>query len=161
MGNKEVTKQTKKERILALDEEGLSVEQIAEMLQTTPSYVVNVLTDAGRYVGYTDLYVTTAAQTSYAKMLRGVLRFKDVASARASVERIDAIYHEFERLRDHRGMHQAQVTALIGKNRAEGIGKYEEAQVFADWLKEHLEVWRPESHESRQRVGTRAAARAS
>jgi hypothetical protein len=34
--------------------------------------------------------------------------------------------------------------ALLGKNRAEGIGKYDEAQVFADWLVDHLAVQRPD-----------------
>jgi hypothetical protein len=30
--------------------------------------------------------------------------------------------------------------ALIGKNRAEGLGKYAEARVFAEWLIAHLAV---------------------
>ena len=34
--------------------------------------------------------------------------------------------------------------ALIGKNRAEGIGKWREARLFADWLASHLEVNTPE-----------------
>jgi hypothetical protein len=84
--------------------------------------------------------VSTAALSSYAKQLQGVLRFKDVEAARASVQRIDQMYRAFEQQRDRRGQHQAQLLALIGKNRAEGIGKYDEARLFADWLKAHLAV---------------------
>jgi len=40
-------------------------------------------------------------------------------------------------------MHQCQVLALVGKNRAEGIGKWQEATLFADWLATHLDVQRP------------------
>jgi hypothetical protein len=135
---------TKKDLALSLHGAGRTVEEIARALETHPSYVANVLAAAGKTTDYSDLYVSTAAQGGYGKQFQGILRFRDLPSARESVERLDAIYHEFERARDRRGQHQAQLLALVGKNRAEGIGKFAEAQVFADWLISHLAVHRPE-----------------
>jgi hypothetical protein len=135
---------TKKELAVGMYEKGLRVESIAELLHTDPSYVANALIERGHAPNYVDLYTSTGPQNRYAAMLSGVLRFKDVEAARASVDRINELYGQFEEVRDRRGMHQCQVLALIGKNRAEGIGKWQEAQVFADWLATHLHVHRPE-----------------
>jgi predicted S18 family serine protease len=63
-----------------------------------------------------------------------------VQAATDSVARIDALFHQFETEHDRRGLHQAQLMALIGKNRAEGIGKLAEAKVFAEWLGSHLDT---------------------
>jgi hypothetical protein len=131
---------TKKSLALSLYATGYSVEAIAQALETSPSYIANVVTAAGRAPDYQDLYVSTAALSGYAKQFQGVLRFKDMQAAHASVRRIDEMYRAFAQQGDRRGQHHAQLLALIGKNRAEGIGKYDEAQVFADWLKAHLTV---------------------
>ncbi|WP_206520576.1 hypothetical protein, partial [Mesorhizobium sp. M1A.T.Ca.IN.004.03.1.1] len=80
------------------------------------------------------------AQNAYARMFNGVLRFKNVEAAKESVARIDALFHQFGLERDRRGQHQAQLMALIGKNRAEGIGKVAEAKVFLEWLTTHLDT---------------------
>jgi hypothetical protein len=135
---------TKKELAVGMYEKGLRVDTIAELLSTDPSYVANALIERGHAPNYVDLYTSTGPQNRYAAMLAGILRFKDVGAARASVARINELYEQFETVRDRRGMHQCQVLALIGKNRAEGIGKWREAQVFADWLAGHLHVFRPE-----------------
>ncbi|MCC6729535.1 MAG: hypothetical protein IT208_09390 [Chthonomonadales bacterium] len=135
---------TKRDLALSLHAAGRTVEEIARALESHPSYISNVLAAAGKAPDYSDLYVSSTAQNGYARLFRGVLRFKDIGSARESVARIDEIYHDFEARRDRRGQHQAQLMALIGKNRAEGIGKYEEAQVFAGWLMDHLFVQRAE-----------------
>jgi hypothetical protein len=145
---------TKKTLALSLHQAGRSVEEIARALETHPSYVANVLAAAGKSSDYNDLYVSTVAQSGYAQQFRGVLRFKDIESARESVSRIDDLYHQFEMTQDRRGQHQAQLTALIGKNRAEGIGKYAEAQLFADWLMGHLDV-HPVPAEEKQARGDR------
>ncbi len=137
---------TKKALAVGMYERGLRVESIAELLQTDPSYIANALIEAGFAPNYVDLYTSTGPQNRYAGMLAGVLRFKNIDLARASVERLTELYDQFEAARDRRGVHQCQVLALIGKNRAEGIGKWREAQVFADWLAAHLEVHRPESN---------------
>jgi hypothetical protein len=123
-----------------LYEQGLRVDAISELLDTDPAYVANSLIAAGHTPAYVDLYTHTGSQNRYAGMLAGVLRFKDMAAAQASVARIDEMYHQFEQARDRRGQHQAQLLALTGKNRAEGLGKRQEARLFADWLIEHLSV---------------------
>jgi hypothetical protein len=142
---------TKKTLALSLHQAGRSVEEIARALETHPSYVANVLAAAGKASEYNDLYTSTVAQSGYAQRFRGVLRFKDIETARESVALIDDLYHEFEALGDRRGQHQAQLTALIGKNRAEGIGKVAEAKLFADWLVAHLDVHPVTPEEARSR----------
>jgi hypothetical protein len=131
---------TKKELALSMHASGRSVEDIAQTLKCAPSYVANTLIAAGQTSDYSDLYTSSVAQNAYARMFSGVLRFKNVAAARESVARIDALFHQFELERDRRGQHQAQLMALIGKNRAEGIGKVAEARVFLEWLTTHLDT---------------------
>jgi hypothetical protein len=135
---------TKKDLALSLHAAGRTVEEIARALETHPSYVANVLAAAGKTPDYSDLYVSSTAQNGYAKRFQGVLRFKDMDAAKESVAQIDEIYHAYEQERDRRGQHQAQLTALIGKNRAEGVGKFAEAELFAKWLMNHLSVTRTE-----------------
>jgi hypothetical protein len=131
---------TKKDLALSLRASGRSVEEIARTLHCTPSYVANVLIASGKTSDYSDLYTSSAAQNAYARMFNGILRFKNVEAAKESVGKIDALYHQFENERDRRGQHQAQLMALIGKNRAEGIGKLAEAKLFSDWLLTHLDT---------------------
>jgi hypothetical protein len=135
---------TKKAMALLLHAEGGTVEDIARQLDTRPSYVANVLAAAGRIPAYHDLYVSSTVQSGYTPPGQGLLRFKDVPAAQHSVRRLDTLYHACAQHHDRRGQHQAQLLALIGKNRAEGLGKDAEAQVFADWLRQHLTVRRPD-----------------
>ena len=131
---------TKKDLALSMQASGRTVEEIAQALKCTPSYVANVLIASGKPSDYSDLYTSSVAQNAYARMFNGVLRFKDVQAATESVARIDSLFHQFESERDRRGQHQAQLMALIGKNRAEGIGKLAEAKVFSEWLVSHLDT---------------------
>lgn len=131
---------SKRTRARELYSEGFRIDTIAAKLETDPAYVANSLIDAGCTPAYADLYTHTGPLNRYARMLTGVLRFKTEADAAESVARIDALYHQFQATRDRRGQHQAQLLALIGKNRAEGIGKYRQARLFANWLIEHLAV---------------------
>jgi predicted transcriptional regulator len=135
---------TKKELAVRMHDRGMRVNEIAQALHCAPSYVANALIERGSTSEYVDLYTSTGPQNRYAARLAGMLRFKDVAAAQESVRQIDALYEEYAALRDRCGMHQCQVLVLTGKNRAEGIGKWQEAQVFADWLVQHLGVQRPE-----------------
>ena len=134
---------TKKELAVGMYEKGMRVESIAELLHTDPSYVANALIERGHAPDYVDLYTSTGPQNRYASMLSGVLRFRNLDAARASVERLSELYAQFAAARDRRGMHQCELLALTGKNRAEGIGKWREARVFARWLADHLFVPEP------------------
>jgi hypothetical protein len=131
---------TKKDQILALyEQDGVSdIAQIVRRVGARPSYVAQVLQQAGHLTGYFDLYTTTAReQNVYTRFFRNVLSFKTADAARESVQKIDRLYNYFERLGDRAGQHQAMVLALTGKNRARWSGKTEEAQIFSEWLAAH------------------------
>jgi hypothetical protein len=133
---KAAPKQSKKEYILSLHTSGITdVLELSQHARTTPSYVANVLQNAGRLQGYNDLYTTTGNdQNIYSRFFRNVLSFKSPEAARESVERIDGLYRYFEKIGDRAGQHHAQVLALTGRNRARWSGKHEEARIFTEWL---------------------------
>ena len=147
----ENTRLTKKDRIIKLYDRGLDVESIAEALATNPSYVANTIIASGRSVDYEDLYTSTSgrAYSPEARRLAGVLKFKDVAAAKESIQRLQEAFGEFSREGNKNGQHRAQMLALIGKNRAEGLGKIEEASLFRDWL---IRTLSQESAEERERA---------
>lgn len=125
---------TKRKLAAEMYEKGMNVATIAELLKTEPSYIANALIDQGYVPNYMDLYTSTGPQNEHAALLAGVLHFKDLEAARLSVSRIDQMFSQFAVAKDRRGMHQCQVLALVGKNRAEGIGKLSEAKLFESWL---------------------------
>jgi hypothetical protein len=130
---------TKREQILSLYEGGTKdVAEIVKQVKARPSYVAEVLQQAGHLEDYFDLYTTTHAERGvYSRFFRNVLNFKDVEAAKLSVVRIGRLYDYFERLGDRAGQHHATVLALTGKNRARWSGKMEESQVFSEWLASH------------------------
>ena len=130
---------TKKEQIVSLFESGTKdIAEIVRRVKARPSYVAQVLQQAGHLDGYFDLYTTTGReQNVYTRYFRNVLHFRNVEAARESVARIDRLYNYFERLGDRAGQHQAMILALTGKNRARWSGKADESQVFSDWLAAH------------------------
>jgi hypothetical protein len=130
---------TKKEQIVSLFESGTKdIAEIVRRVKARPSYVAQVLQQAGHLDGYFDLYTTTGReQNVYTRYFRNVLHFRNVEAARESVARIDRLYNYFERLGDRAGQHQAMILALTGKNRARWSGKAEESQVFSEWLAAH------------------------
>jgi hypothetical protein len=135
----EAEQRTKKEQIVALFEAGTrDIAEIVRRVKARPSYVAQVLQQAGHLDGYFDLYTTTGReQNVYTRYFRNVLHFRNVEAARESVSRIDRLYNYFERLGDRAGQHQAMILALTGKNRARWSGKAEESQIFSDWLAAH------------------------
>jgi hypothetical protein len=147
----DTTKPTPKRQLaVTLHEQGLGVVAISALLGSDPAYVANVLIDAGYAPGYSDLYTTTGPENGYAAQLAGVLRFKDLEAARESVRTLDTYFHAFAANNDRRGMHQCQVLALVGKNRAEGIGKLAEARLFTDWLSGTLHERYPQTDDQSQ-----------
>ena len=130
---------TKKEQIVSLFESGTKdIAEIVRKVKARPSYVAQVLQQAGHLDGYFDLYTTTGReQNVYTRYFRNVLHFRNVEAARESVARIDRLYNYFERLGDRAGQHQAMILALTGKNRARWSGKQEESEIFNEWLATH------------------------
>lgn len=129
---------TKKQLAAEMYEKGMNVSTIAELLRSEPSYVANALIEKGYVPNYMDLYTSTGPQNAHAELFQGVLRFRNVEAARDSVAKLEQLYAQFVVSKDRRGVHQCEVLALTGKNRAEGIGKHAEALVFAEWLAEKL-----------------------
>ncbi len=130
---------SKKERVLKLYEQGITdVAALGRQTATNPSYVADVLRQAGLLTGYFDLYTSTnTEQNVYSRFFRHVLTYKNLEAAKKSVDRIDSLYKYFEEIGDRAGQHQAMVIALTGKNRARWSGKHEEAAVFHEWLIAH------------------------
>jgi hypothetical protein len=135
----EAEQRTKKEQIVSLFQSGTrDIAEIVRRVKARPSYVAQVLQQAGHLDGYFDLYTTTGReQNVYTRYFRNVLHFRNPEAARESVARIDRLYNYFERLGDRAGQHQAMVLALTGKNRARWSGKLEESEVFSEWLAAH------------------------
>ncbi len=127
---------TKKDRILTLYMSGVTdIEEIADLVDTKPSYVASVLQDSGLLSGYFDLYTRSGQSMNvYSKYVAGRLGFKDENVARRSVELLEARYNEFESRRDRAGQHHILVAALTLLDRARWIGKVAEAEHFRRWL---------------------------
>ena len=132
---------SRKDQIISLFLSGMGeVGDIAVITGARPSYVGSVLRDAGLHTGYFDLYTSTShPQNVYAKFFANKLGFKDVETARQSVETIDRLYRQFELAGDRAGQHHALSMALTMFDRARWTGKGEEAEVFRHWLTARLE----------------------
>jgi hypothetical protein len=131
---------TKKDQIISLFTSGMgSVEDLAMITGSRPSYVASVLQSAGLMSGYFDLYTTTAHPMNvYSRFFVSKLGFKDEATARQSVELIDHFYRQFEVARDRAGQHHALMMAMTMFNRARWTRKAREADIFRQWLMARL-----------------------
>ena len=134
------SKPSRKEQIISLALSGMGeVEDIAVITGARPSYVASVLQEAGLHSGYFDLYTSTSQpQNIYSKFFAGKLGFKDVETARESVELIDRLYRQFEFAGDRAGQHHALHMALTMFDRARWTAKGREAEVFLNWLTARL-----------------------
>ncbi len=131
---------TTKEQILGLYLSGIrDVEDLAMLTASRPSYVGSVLQEADLREDYFDLYTSTAHPMNvYSKFFAGKLGFKDVETARTSVALIDRLYRQFALAQDRAGQHHALVMALTMFDRARWTDKTDEAEVYRQWLADHL-----------------------
>lgn len=131
---------SKKDQIISLYTSGLGdVEDIAMITGARPSYVASVLQESGLMSGYFDLYTTSSHPMNvYSKFFAGKLGFKDVETARQSVDIIDRLYNQFGLAGDRAGQHHAMMMAMTMFDRARWTGKGEEAGVFRQWLLSRL-----------------------
>jgi hypothetical protein len=127
---------SKKDQIISLFTSGISsVEDLAMITRTRPSYIASVLQEAGLMSGYFDLYTTTSHPMNvYSKFFAGRLGYKDEAAARQSVELIERYYRQFETAGDRAGQHHALMMAMTMFNRARWTRKPREAEIFRRWL---------------------------
>lgn len=89
----------------------------------SPSYIANVLRDAGWRVEYEDRFVDPWMEEPYASRLSGLLKFDSFASAEQSLHRIDAVYREFREATDRHGALLVRNLVLQGKERAESMAR--------------------------------------
>jgi hypothetical protein len=131
---------SKKEQIISLFTAGIQdVTDVAAMTQARSSYVASVLQDAGLLTGYHDLYTSSTHPINvYSKFFTGKLGFKDEETARKSVVWIDHLYRQFAFAQDRAGQHHALTMALTMFDRARWTGKTAEAELFRQWLVDHL-----------------------
>jgi hypothetical protein len=131
---------SKKDQILALFMSGINeVEDLAMITGSRPSYVGSTLQESGLMKGYFDLYTSTSHPMNvYSKFFANKLGFKDMDSARESIEVIDRLYRQFEFAKDRAGQHHALSMALTMFDRARWTGKGEEADIFRHWLMARL-----------------------
>jgi hypothetical protein len=116
--------------------------------RTAASYIANVLQEAGAEVHYHNRFVNPWMEEPYASRLEGVLEFRDIASAEASLRKLDAIYREYRELSDRVGTSLVRELALKGKQRAESLAsnprvspeKRREKKEIAGWFRVWLEI---------------------
>lgn len=130
---------SKKDQIIELYESGVTdIAQIVQRVRARPSYVAQVLQNAGLITGYFDLYTSTDSEHNvYGRFFRNVLSFKTIEDAEESCVKLSRLYDYFERLGDRAGQHHACIVALTGRNRAKWSGKMGVSEVFSEWLGRH------------------------
>ena len=139
--------------------------------RTSLGYVASVLREAGYEVQYEDRYSDPVMPEPYASRLKGVLEFRDLASAEQSLLRLDAIFREYSSAADRLGATLVRALVKKGKLRARSIAanprvqapKRQEKQEIARWFQVWLEtpdlfadwlVLRKSSHEFRSLFGS-------
>ncbi len=116
--------------------------------RTSPSYIANILREAGARVDYDNRYVDPAMEEPYASQLKGLVAFADFERAEASLHKLDAVYREYREVADRVGTCLVRSLALKGKQRAESVAanprvspeKRREKQEIARWFRVWLEV---------------------
>lgn len=130
------TEKSKKEMILSLFKEGTKeIETLAVLTNSRPSYVGSVLQKEGLIDNYFDLYTSTGYEMNvYTKYFRGKLGFRDVETAKRSVQTLEQAYRYFSNAQDRAGQHHTLEMSMLMMNRARWTGKPEEAEVYRQWL---------------------------
>ncbi|MFZ0962982.1 MAG: DUF4385 family protein [Terriglobia bacterium] len=116
--------------------------------RTSLGYIASILREAGYEVRYEDRYSDPVLPEPYASRLKGLLEFRDLASAEQSLLRLDAIFREYSGAADQQGATMVRALVKKGKLRAQSIAanprvqgqKREEKQEIARWFQVWLET---------------------
>jgi hypothetical protein len=116
--------------------------------KVSPSYVANVLRQAGTHVDVDDPFVDPWMEEPYASQLAGLLQFGDLKEAESSLRKLDAVFQEYRTAADRTGTHLVRELVTKGKQRAESMAanprinpaKRREKQEVAHWFKVWLDV---------------------
>jgi hypothetical protein len=117
-------------------------------LKTSPSYIARVLYQAGKTVEYQDRFTAPSMEEPYATRLRNLLQFHDLASAEASLRKLDEIYREYRQASDRVGTGLVRSLLQKGKLRAGSLAanprvspdKRAEKAEIAMWFRIWLEA---------------------
>ena len=116
--------------------------------KVSPSYVANVLRQAGAHVDVDDPFVDPWMEKPYASRLAGLLQFGDLQEAESSLRKLDAVYQEYRAVQDRTGTQLVRSLVTKGKQRAESMAanprvnpaKRRQKQEVARWFKVWLDV---------------------
>ena len=116
--------------------------------RTSLGYIATILREAGCEVRYEDRYSDPVMPEPYANRLKGVLEFRDLASAEKSLLRLDAIFREYSSAADRVGTSMVRALVKKGKLRARSLAanprvhaqKRQEKQEIARWFQVWLET---------------------
>ncbi len=126
--------------------------QLGPEAKASLSYIASVLGEAGARVDlparFDDRFVRPPMEEPYATRLKGVLEFRDLESAEASLRKLDALYREYGEAADRAGAELVRSLVLKGKQRAASLGasprvspeKRREKQEIAAWFRVWLET---------------------
>lgn len=107
----------------------------------TPSYIANVLREAGMRVEYEDRFVDPWMDEPYATRLAGLLKFDSFESAEHSLQQIDSVYRDYREKTDRQGTLLVRNLVLKGKERAESMAHNPKLSVEKRREKEEIAFW--------------------
>lgn len=121
--------------------------QLGPAEKVSPSYIANVLRDAGKRVEFNHRYVDPWMEEPYVSRLRGVLKFQDFENAEASLRQLDSIYRAYREVADRTGTLLVRTLVLKGVERALSIAsnprvspdKRREKREIAFWFKVYVD----------------------
>ena len=116
--------------------------------RTSLGYIASILREAGYEVRYEDRYSDPVMPEPYATRLKGVLEFRDLATAEQSLLRLDAIFRDYSSAADRIGTTLVRALVKKGKLRARSLAanprvqaqKRQEKQEIASWFQVWLET---------------------
>jgi len=107
----------------------------------TPSYIANVLIEAGKDVRYRDIMVKRRADDRYGDLFEGVLSFKNLEASEGSLREIDRLYHKFKAEGDKVGVARTELLATTGWRRASVMAKNRKLAPSIRLEKEEIACW--------------------
>ncbi len=116
--------------------------------RVSPSYIANVLRQAGMRVEFNDPFVDPWMEEPYASRMAGLLHFGSLEEAETSLRKLDDIYREYRTAADRVGTSLVRELVVKGKQRAESLAanarvnpdKRREKEEIARWFKVWLDV---------------------
>ncbi len=116
--------------------------------KTSPSYIANVLREAGARVDYDDRYVDPWIPEPYARRLDGLLQFHNFDDTESALRKLDEAYREYRSASDRVGTGLVRSIVIKGRQRAESIAgnprvrpeKRREKEEIARWFRVWLDL---------------------